>query len=111
LAPRIPVVSADAIAADQGLSPIQAGKAAVKEAERLLAAGGSFAIDTTLAGNRELALMKRAGAAGYKVNLIFVSVKNLDLCRKRIQERVEGGGQTVPPADVARRGMAAAWLT
>ena len=31
LAPRIPVVSPDSIAAGHGLSPIQAGKAAVRE--------------------------------------------------------------------------------
>lgn len=103
LAARIPVVSPDAIAASRGLNPIQAGKAAVIEVDRLLAAGASFAVDTTLAGNRELTLMKRAGAAGYKVNLVFVGVKNLATCQARILERVEGGGHDVPPADVARR--------
>lgn len=103
LAPRIPVVSPDAIAVSRGLSPIQAGKAALTEEERLLAIGASFAVDTTLAGNRELALMRRAGGAGYKVNLVFVGVKDLALCQTRIHERVEGGGHAVPPADVARR--------
>ncbi|MBW8067788.1 MAG: AAA family ATPase [Ferrovum sp.] len=103
LAPRIPVVSPDSIAASHGLSPIQAGKAAVREADRLLAAGENFAIDTTLAGNRELTLMKRAADAGYKVNLIFISVRSLELCQTRILERIDGGGHAVPPSDVARR--------
>lgn len=103
LAPRIPVVSPDALAAQHGLRPIQAGKAAVVEQERLLAAGASFALDTTLSGNRELALMKRAADAGYKVNLIFVCVESLALCQARILERTESGGHAVPSEDVARR--------
>lgn len=103
LAPRIPVVSPDSIAAGHGLSPIQAGKAAVREADRLLAAGENFAIDTTLAGNRELRLMKRATNAGYKINLVFTSVRSLDLCQTRILERIDSGGHAVPPGDVARR--------
>lgn len=91
LSPRIPVVSPDALAAEEGLSPIQAGRAAVAEQERLLAANESFALDTTLSGNRELALMKRAAEAGYKVNLIFVCVESLALCQARILERTESG--------------------
>lgn len=103
LSPRIPVVSPDTFAAENGLSPIQAGRAAVAEQERLLAARESFALDTTLSGNRELALMTRAVDAGYKVNLIFVCVENLALCQARILERTDSGGHAVPPKDVARR--------
>jgi len=64
LAPRIPVVSPDAIAASNHLSPIQAGKAAIAEQERLLAAGLDFGLDTTFSGTRELSLMRRAASAG-----------------------------------------------
>lgn len=103
LSPRIPVVSPDTFAAEDGLSPIQAGRAAVAEQERLLAAGESFALDTTLSGNRELALMKRAANAGYKVNLIYLCVESQSLCLTRILERTESGGHAVPPEDVARR--------
>jgi predicted ABC-type ATPase len=103
LAHRIPVVSPDAIASSQGVSPIQAGRAAVLEQERLLAAGASFALDTTFSGNRELVLMKRAAEAGYKVNLVFVCVESLAFCYTRIHERVDSGGHAVPAEDVARR--------
>lgn len=100
---RVQVVSPDSIAVEQGLSPIQAGKAAIREQDRLLNAGESFAIDTTFSGNRELSLMKRAAEAGYKVNLIFVCVENTQLCQGRVLERVESGGHAVPPEDIARR--------
>ncbi len=50
LSPRIPVISPDTLAVERNLSPNQAGRAAVAEQERLLAAGDSFALDTTLSG-------------------------------------------------------------
>lgn len=103
LAHRIPVVSPDTLALSGGLSPIQAGRAAILEQERLLASKASFALDTTFSGNRELALMKRATNAGYKVNLIFVCVRDVALCHGRIRERVESGGHHVPADDVLRR--------
>ena len=103
LAPRIPVVSPDAIAAQESVSPVQAGKTAIREQEQLLATGTSFGVDTTFSGNRELVLMQRAADAGYKVNLVFVCVESLALCQARILERIESGGHAVPPEDVARR--------
>jgi predicted ABC-type ATPase len=103
LASRIPVVSPDSIAAERGLSPIQAAKAAIQEQERLLAAGADFAIDTTFSGNREMALMKQAADAGYKVSVLFICVEDLEVCQGRVLERIESGGHAVPPEDVARR--------
>ncbi|VAY89430.1 conserved hypothetical protein [mine drainage metagenome] len=103
LAPRIPVISPDTIAMLHGNSPIQAGKAAILEQERLLAIGASFGLDTTFSGNRELTLMKRAVGCGYKVNFIFVCVESLALCQARILERIDSGGHAVPAEDVSRR--------
>ena len=103
LALRIPVVSPDSIAAEQGLSPIRAAKAAIQEQDRLMAVNADFAIDTTFSGNRELALMKRATAAGYKVTVVFICVEDLEVCQGRVLERIESGGHGVPPEDVARR--------
>ncbi|MEC4682069.1 MAG: AAA family ATPase [Nitrospirota bacterium] len=103
LASRIPVISPDTLAAIHNLSPIQAGKAAIQEQERLLSSGASFAVDTTFSGNRELELMKRAKAREYKVNLIFICVSSSALCQARIEERISSGGHAVPAKDVARR--------
>lgn len=47
--------------------------------------------------------MKPAADAGHTVNLIFVGIQNLALCRAGIGERTESGGHAVPPKDVARR--------
>ncbi|MHB1495260.1 MAG: AAA family ATPase [Acidithiobacillus sp.] len=103
LAASIPVVSPDSISADHGLSPIQAGRAAIREQERLLSTKASFAVDTTLSGNREIELMNRAKKEGYKTNLIFVGVLDVAVCLGRIKERAAAGGHDVPDEDVARR--------
>ena len=103
IAPRIPVISPDNISCTQRPSPIQSGKIAIRKQERFLSKNVSFAIDTTFSGNRKIDLMKRAGAAGYKVNLIFICVSNPGICQARIEERVESGGHSVPPKDVIRR--------
>ncbi|WP_420994734.1 AAA family ATPase [Cupriavidus sp. 30B13] len=100
---RIPVISPDSIAAQQHVSPVEAGRRAVHRQEALLADGISFAVDTTLSGKRELALMRRAREAGYKVNLVFVGGPGPDLCIARIVQRVAEGGHWVPPDDVRRR--------
>jgi predicted ABC-type ATPase len=110
LAGRLPIVNPDVIA--NALDPtdphgtqvrVQAGREAVRRQESLLAQGVDFAIETTLSGNRELALMRRAQDAGYKVNLVYVGVDTPTTTLGRIAQRVARGGHTVPAADVARR--------
>lgn len=62
-----------------------------------------FAVDTTLSGRRELALMRRAADCGYKVNLVFVCLESPQLCQSRVAQRVAVGGHAVPPKEIARR--------
>jgi predicted ABC-type ATPase len=69
LASRIPVISPDNLAATQGISPMQAGRAAVLEQERLLSSGISFAVDTTFSGHRELDLMRSNSHSGPRLYL------------------------------------------
>ncbi|EQD78397.1 hypothetical protein B1A_02276, partial [mine drainage metagenome] len=59
LTSRIPVISPDNLAATHGISPMQAGRAAILEQERLLSSGVSFAVDTYFFRKPELDLMKR----------------------------------------------------
>ncbi|MGB8932319.1 MAG: AAA family ATPase [Anaeromyxobacteraceae bacterium] len=99
----IPVVSPDTIAAASSMTALEAGKAAIREQERLLAERAVFAIDTTFSGKRELDLLSRAKAAGYRVYLVFVGIDSPQDCLKRIEERVSNGGHDVAPEDVVRR--------
>ncbi|WP_223253460.1 zeta toxin family protein [Chromobacterium amazonense] len=101
---RLQVVNPDNITREQpGIGAIQAGKIAIRLQQRHLSACESFAWETTLSGNRELALMREAKVAGYKVNLVFVGLRNARASILRVVERVAAGGHDIPPADVARR--------
>ncbi|CAA7619274.1 AAA family ATPase [Magnetospirillum sp. UT-4] len=110
LASRLPVVNPDdnarelagvaTVAAD---TAIRAGRQALTRQRQLIAARQSFALETTFSGNRELALMRDAKAAGYKVNLVFVCTDTPELSIGRIMVRVADGGHHVPAADVRRR--------
>ncbi|MBV8659154.1 MAG: zeta toxin family protein [Burkholderiales bacterium] len=104
LAGRLPVVNPDNIAREQlGIGSVQAGKIAIQRQRRHLMALESFAWETTLSGNREVALMREAKDAGYKVNLVFIGVRDPGLSMLRVADRVAAGGHHIPPADVARR--------
>lgn len=104
LAGRIPVINPDNIALEQpGIGPARAGRLAIQRQREHLLKRESFAWETTLSGHRELALMREARDAGYKVNLVYIGVRDPGLSMLRITERVAAGGHTVPASDVARR--------
>lgn len=105
---RVPLINPDEIA--RALDPVQptrlrvqAGRAALQQQEALLAQGADFAVETTLAGTRELGLLRRAKTRGYKVSLIYLGVETPDIAVGRIRQRVAVGGHAVPLADVERR--------
>ena len=104
LAGRIPVINPDNIALERpGIGPAGAGRMAIQRQREHLQKRESFAWETTLSGHRELALMREARDAGYKVNLVYIGVRDPGLSMLRITERVAAGGHTVPASDVARR--------
>ena len=107
---RLSIVNPDVIA--QGLEPadptrarvrFQAGREAIHRQETFLTQGMDFALETTLSGNRELELMRRAREMGYKVTLVYLGIDAPGLADVRISQRVAEGGHHVPPEDVARR--------
>lgn len=110
LSGRLPLVNPDTIA--QELCPadptrrsvrLQAGREAIHRQEALLTARADFAVETTLSGHRELALMQRARASGYKVTLVYIGIDTPGLAKVRIRQRVAEGGHAVLPEDVDRR--------
>ncbi len=94
-------VNADEIA--KGLSPfhpeemaIEAGKLMLKRIDTLLAAGKSFAIETTLATRTYKTLVQRAKEAGYQVTLLFFWLPSPEMARMRVASRVASGGHDIP---------------
>ena len=101
-------VNADLIAG--GLSPLRpelaarrAGRLVLTELARLAKARKDFAFESTLSGRTYLRLLSRWKAAGYRIEMVFLSLPSVQLALQRIAARVRQGGHDVPRADVIRR--------
>ena len=97
----------------RGLSPLEptpdartaaaAARIALQRIAQNIAAGASFAVETTLAGRTHLRTLAAARAAGMGTGLIYCMLPDVALCLARIAARVAAGGHAVPAADVRRR--------
>lgn len=100
-------VNADEIA--RGLSPfqpetvsVQAGRLMLTRLQELLAAGETFALETTLATRHYVSFIKQSKAQGYTVHLLFFWLNTPEAAVRRVQVRVQEGGHNIPE-DVIRR--------
>jgi predicted ABC-type ATPase len=84
-------------------SAIDAGREVLLMAEKLLAAGQSFTVETTLSGNTYLRMMMKAKALGYLVVLTYIGTKDVAINMQRVRFRVAKGGHDVPEEDQLRR--------
>lgn len=105
---NLPVIDPDVIARrlnpeDVRQAAFTAGKEALAQQDAYLESRDSFAVETTLAGNRPLALMQAAHDRGFEVSLNYVRLETVDLTIERIDLRVALGGHDIPDADVERR--------
>lgn len=101
-------INPDLIAA--GLSPfdpavamVEAGRLVLREIEKAIRSGDSFAFESTLSGKTYLKVIQDAKARGYKVHLFYVWIPDVELGLARIRDRVQSGGHDVPEKDVRRR--------
>ena len=101
-------VNADLIAG--GLSPLRpelaarrAGRLVLAELNRLTKARKDFSFESTLSGRTYLRLLNRWRAAGYRIEIVFLSLPSVQLALQRIAARVRQGGHDVPREDVVRR--------
>jgi predicted ABC-type ATPase len=108
VAPGTAFVNADLIAA--GLSPLApeqqhraAARLFLQQIEMYVAERRDFAFETTLAGRGYLRLVSRLKEEGWRVELIYLALPNVDMSRLRVAERVAHGGHSIPPEDIARR--------
>ena len=103
-----PFINADLIA--RGLSPfapdsvaIQAGKIMLQQIAANVAAGRSFAFETTLSGKNYARHIPQWRAAGYHVKLIFLRLPSSEIAVSRVRNRVRQGGHRVPNTVIRRR--------
>ncbi len=105
---EIPIIDPDAIA--RKIDPIQPDRVSILAARRAISLtqqyireSCSFAVETTLAGNNYLKLMKSVKQKSWNINLIYVGIDNPETNIRRVRERVERGGHNVPIKDIRRR--------
>lgn len=101
-------INADQIAAS--LNPENPEKAAVKaarimleEIQHRLAAGETFAIESTLASRGYMNLVKQAKLLGYDVILYFFFLPSAEMAKERVKLRVSKGGHNIPEDVIERR--------
>ena len=111
LLPRLGLMrflNADEIA--RGLSPLdptltafKAGRLVLEEARSLIAAKASFALESTLSGRAQVALIREAKAQGYRILVHYIVIGSATQAVARVALRVRLGGHHVPENDVRRR--------
>jgi len=75
----------------------------LSEIKANVAAGNSFAFETTLSGKayaKDIAEWKRLG---YHITLFFLSLPNVEFAMARVASRVAAGGHNIPEATIRRR--------
>ena len=82
---------------------IQAARQAVLKSRTLLHEGLSFVLESTLAGNGALSLMREAKDVGYRTLLIYVALGDPELHIERVRLRASQGGHDIPDSDIRRR--------
>jgi predicted ABC-type ATPase len=104
----IPIIDPDEIARE--INPVnpaqaamQAGRMAIDRAQIYINKPVSFGVETTLSGRNYLKLMKSLKESSWAVNLIYIGIDNPETNIRRVRERVERGGHTVPMDDIRRR--------
>ena len=88
---------------DLGIIVDTSGKAAIGRIDDCLKKGINFTQETTLSGARTLKTIKTAKELGYYIRLYYIGVGTAEESIKRIKNRVEKGGHSIPEEDVRRR--------
>jgi predicted ABC-type ATPase len=108
VASRTAFINADLIAA--GLSPLApeqqllgASRLFLQQIDQHVVERRDFAFETTLSGRGYLRLVRQLRSAGWRVELLYLALPNVEMSQLRVAERVAHGGHSIAPADIARR--------
>lgn len=82
---------------------IQAGKLMLERIHNLVKQQRNFAFETTLASKSFVQLLKNCKANGYKTNLVFPWLHNVELAINRVKLRAKQGGHSIPVTTIRRR--------
>ena len=101
-------INADEIA--RGISPfnpstvsVMAGKVMLKRINELIHQDVTFSIETTLASKVFAKTIKTAKSKGYLAVLLFFWLQDVEIAKKRVEQRVKSGGHNIEPTVIERR--------
>lgn len=62
-----------------------------------------FGLETTLSGRAYLRLIDRLNESGWRTELIYLALPDVEMSRQRVAERVAHGGHDIPAKAIDRR--------
>jgi predicted ABC-type ATPase len=96
-------INADDIKAESGCSDMDAAIEAEQLREHCLANRMDFTFETVLSTDRNMELLRRAKAAGYRIESAFVLTADPEINVMRVRSRVSEGGHDVPEDKIRSR--------
>jgi predicted ABC-type ATPase len=102
------IIDPNKLGLEQGLTPVAAGRLAVKKIRACLERGVCFTQESTLSGHFVPQLAKQAREQGYYIRLYYVGLDSAEESVRRIANRVAKGGHNIAE-DVVRRRFTDRW--
>ena len=109
LDPSIPYINADFIAKEmkERQTSLMLAELAREygsgQMEKYIAAGESFAFENNLHEAKTFQWLQQMQQDGYRIEIFYVGLNDLQITTRRIKERVERGEHYVPPEEVLLR--------
>jgi predicted ABC-type ATPase len=105
---NVEFVNADLIAAQLNpnnvdVAAIQASRLMIERLNTLSKQRANFAFETTLAARTFAKFLRDCQTEGYRINLIYVWLENIELAINRVRKRIESGGHDIPVEVIRRR--------
>jgi predicted ABC-type ATPase len=103
ISPLVPRINGDDLLHKQKLSAFDVEAILQQQMLELVDARSSFVIETNLAAERDYDLLRSLKAGQYRVELRYIGLESVALCKQRVAERVQRGGHDVSAALVEHR--------
>ena len=105
-----PYLNADDIGREAALAKLpramrelRAGRLLLARLDQLVAEGADFGVETTLSSGLYARRIPSWKTQGYRVELVYIRLPNVEASIARVARRVALGGHGVPEADLRRR--------
>ncbi len=82
---------------------LRAGKLLLSEIRDCLRERRTFALESTLNGHAQVAILEQAKAGGYRIEIYYLWLPSPAVAIRRIAQRVKKGGHHIPSDSVRRR--------